>query len=494
MSNFTHSCKRPAPRAPQPHNTFRAITLALLGQSLALGALAHGYLSQPEARGLLCRSGANSQCGAVQWEPQSLEGFSGYPERGPADGQIASAGLSQFGALDEQSAVRWTKRPLSAGAQTFSWTFTANHVTRNFRYYITRADWNPNQRLSRAAFEPQPFCSHDGGMRQPPKQLSHVCQVPARKGYQLILAIWEVGDTPMSFYNVADVMFEGSGGTPTPAPGWEPRGVLHPSTDLAVGDQVMTRVFDARGERRELQTRLRIASAADGQRESWPYLLAQRINAEQARQLQAGVRAADGRIAPAPGRNEVFAQAASGIERVEVQIEKAPAPAADLLVNGLNTSPAVVNGQLSLSFALTAVGELDITATVLDHGGRTKGTLSLSLANSGQTVLLPLQQPQAGHHQLVLRGVVKGSGALVQKTFDLMIAGGGGNPPGPASYRFPEGLREYKAGTRVLQPKDGRVYECRPWPNAGYCVQWSPQATHFEPGVGTHWQEAWIAR
>lgn len=206
------------------------------------------------------------------------------------------------------------------------------------------------------------------------------------------------------------------------------------------------------------------------------------------------MRAADGRIAPAPGRNEVFAQAASGIERVEVQIEKAPAPAADLLVNGLNTSPAIVNGQLSLSFALTAVGELDITATVLDHGGRTKGTLSLSLANTGQTVLLPLQQPQAGHHQLVLRGVVKGSGALVQKTFDLMIAGGGGGQPGPASYRFPEGLREYKAGTRVLKPKDGRVYECRPWPNAGYCVQWSPQATHFEPGVGTHWQEAWIAR
>jgi chitin-binding protein len=62
------------------------------------------------------------------------------------------------------------------------------------------------------------------------------------------------------------------------------------------------------------------------------------------------------------------------------------------------------------------------------------------------------------------------------------------------SHRFPEGLREYKAGTRVLQPKDGRVYECRPWPNAGYCVQWSQHANQFEPGVGSHWQEAWIAR
>ncbi len=61
-------------------------------------------------------------------------------------------------------------------------------------------------------------------------------------------------------------------------------------------------------------------------------------------------------------------------------------------------------------------------------------------------------------------------------------------------YRFPDGLASYKAGTRVLQPKNGRVFECRPWPNSGYCVQWSPSTTQFEPGVGSHWQEAWIAR
>ncbi|QPF73008.1 N-acetylglucosamine-binding protein GbpA [Roseateles sp. DAIF2] len=477
----------------QPRKLGRALALALLGQGLALGAAAHGYLTQPEARGFLCRGGTNSQCGPIQWEPQSLEGYSGYPDRGPSDGQIASAGLTQFGALDEQSAVRWTKRPLSAGLQNFSWTFTANHVTRNFRYYITRQDWNPNLRLSRSSFEAQPFCSHDGGMRQPPKQLTHACQVPARQGYQVILAVWEVGDTPMSFYNVADVVFQNGGGTTTPLPGWESRGVLHPSADLGVGDQVMTRVFDARGERRELQTRLRIVNSADGLRDSWPYLLAQRINAEQPRLLQAGMRAADGRIAPAPGRNEVFAQPASGIERVELQIEKAPAPAADLLINGLNSSPSIVNGQLSLAFALTAVGEMDITATVLDHSGRTKGTLSLALNNSGQSVQLPLQQPQPGHHQLVLRGVVKGSGALVQKTLDLMI-GGGTSQPGPAQYRFPEGLRDYKPGTLVQQPKDGRVYECRAWPNSGYCTQWTANAPQFEPGIGSHWRDAWIQR
>lgn len=59
-------------------------------------------------------------------------------------------------------------------------------------------------------------------------------------------------------------------------------------------------------------------------------------------------------------------------------------------------------------------------------------------------------------------------------------------------YVFPENLRSYTAGTRVLQPRDGRIYQCRPFPNSGYCVQWSPSATQYEPGFGSHWTWAWI--
>ncbi|MFG6449080.1 N-acetylglucosamine-binding protein GbpA [Roseateles sp. BYS180W] len=467
-------------------------TGALFALGLASSAQAHGYLSQPQSRALLCKTGANTQCGAVQWEPQSVEGLSGYPARGPADGQIASAGLVQFGALNEQSSSRWAKRPISAGAQNFTWTFTANHVTRNFRYYITRQGWNPNAQLSRSSFESEPFCTHDGGMRQPPKVLTHNCQVPARSGYQIVLAVWEVGDTPMSFYNVADVVFQ-DGSTPTPpAATWEARGAINPSVDLSVGDRVATRVFDAQGERRELSTQVRIGSASDGHPNTWPFLLAQRINAEQPL-LRAGQRGADGRIAPAPGRNEVFAQASSGIARVEVQIDKAAAPNVDLLLGSVPSQLAIANGQATLNVSITAVGELDITATVLDHAGTTRATQSLSLNNTGRQLALVIKPAQPGHHQLVVKGVVKGSGALVQKTADFMLSGPA-TPPGAAQFTFPEGLRQYKAGTVVLQPKDGRLYECRPWPNNGYCVQWSPSTPHFEPGVGSHWRDAWIQR
>ncbi|CAM2781742.1 DUF6701 domain-containing protein [Moritella viscosa] len=59
-------------------------------------------------------------------------------------------------------------------------------------------------------------------------------------------------------------------------------------------------------------------------------------------------------------------------------------------------------------------------------------------------------------------------------------------------YEFPNGLSSYVAGTTVLQPKDGNVYECRTWPNNGYCVQWSEGSNQYEPGIGRNWEMAWI--
>ena len=33
---------------------------------------------------------------------------------------------------------------------------------------------------------------------------------------------------------------------------------------------------------------------------------------------------------------------------------------------------------------------------------------------------------------------------------------------------FPEGVKQYKAGTKVLQPKNDKVYECKPFPFSGW--------------------------
>ena len=455
--------------------------------AVPLSAYPHGYVSSPESRSLLCKQGGNSNCGAIQYEPQSLEAPSGYPATGPADGRIASAGLTQFAELDEQTATRWTTRPMKSGPQNFTWTFTANHATRNWRYYITRADWNPNVKLSRASFESTPFCQVDGGGKQPPSPLTHSCNVPVRAGYQLVLAVWEIADTTNSFYNLLDLQFDG---TP-PVYSWSAKGTIYPSVDLAVGDKASTRVFDAAGEHPEVSTRITIGSAADGAKTTWPYLLATRVNAEQSL-LRAGQKAADGSINPAYGQNEVFARSDSPYTRVEIQIDKAPPPANDVLVSGLAAEYTIgSDGNLTLGFSVTAVGQLDVNATLFDAAGVARASANASLNNSGQSLSLPLSKPAAGSYQLVVKGTPKSGGTVVQKTYAVNLKAAGSTS---YDYVFPTGLGSYKAGTRVLQNKNGKVYECRPSPYSGWCNIWSSSNNAYEPGVGAAWADAWIAR
>lgn len=58
-------------------------------------------------------------------------------------------------------------------------------------------------------------------------------------------------------------------------------------------------------------------------------------------------------------------------------------------------------------------------------------------------------------------------------------------------YIFPQHLEDYVAGTTVLQQKDGLVYQCREFPNSGYCVQWNEGSNQYEPGIGRNWDMAW---
>lgn len=461
---------------------FTALTLFTSG-----AVLAHGYASDPPGRSILCKLGSNGQCGAIQWEPQSLEGPSGFPQGGPPDGRIASAGHAHFGELDIQTSDRWTKRDVQAGPFSFTWTFTANHVTRNWRYYLTRPDWNPNQPLSRASFDLQPFCVADGGMVQPPQQVTHRCTLPARQGYQVILGLWEIGDTTNSFYNMIDVRFS-DGGDPAPQ-GWVQGGIIHPSTDLAVGDKAKTRVFDAYGERTELQTVLAISSAQQGLKESWPHALASKINAEQTL-IRAGQRGADGQFHPVYGQNIVYLKAGGFLTRVEIELERPAPPVGNAIgVSGLAAEYLLDGGRVMLDFTVAVQGDLHVTSTLYDHIGVAKGQVVGDVKDDNRRFALTASDLKAGHHQLVVKALPKAGGTAVQKTVDLMFK----EPPrtGKYDYVFPQGLKSYKPGTRVLQPKSGMIYQCKPFPFSGYCVQWSQYATHYEPAVGSHWHMAW---
>lgn len=473
--------------------------------ALAAGtAEGHGYLSQPPARNLLCKQGINTACGAIQYEPQSLEGLSGFPAQGPADGRLASAGLWQFSELDVQTRSRWVRQPVMAGRQVFRWTFTANHVTRNFRYYLTRPDWNPDQPLTRNAFELVPFCTVDGQMQRPPMEVQHTCTLPPRSGYQIVLAVWEIGDTVNSFYNLIDVDYgQGSASptpTPTPTPGpapqvFELRGAILPSTDLAIGDTVRTRVFDAQGERPDLATSFTIAGPQEKPAAVWSYRLAEAINQQQS-QLRAGTLTAAGEIVPGLGTNLLYVRADSGITRVETQIDRKPPEAPTLTLEGVPAEIVLTDAPAQLPLSISARGLNSATVTLTTQEGTLVTSLRVPIGEAMTQVSLDLSQVKAGLHTLVVVAQSSEPPTSVQKSVEIRVIKPEPKAPPSGSYDalFPAGLSSYRAGTRVLQPVDGRIYECRPWPYSGYCVQWSKGSNQFEPGVGSAWQEAWILR
>lgn len=184
-------------------------TIAAVAMFSAVGtqvASAHGYIESPSSRSLLCNQGENVNCGAIQWEPQSLEAPKGFPGPSVPDGQIASAG-GAFPELDQQTSDRWAKVNLSPGEQTFTWHLTAMHSTDKWHYYITKEDWDPNQPLTRDQFELEPFYEVSDGGARPNQKVNHTVNVPERTGYHVILGVWDVDDTINAFYNTIDVDF-----------------------------------------------------------------------------------------------------------------------------------------------------------------------------------------------------------------------------------------------------------------------------------------------
>ncbi|MFI9587967.1 lytic polysaccharide monooxygenase [Streptomyces sp. NPDC052236] len=186
------------------------VGLAVAGTTMLAGGSAnsHGYTESPISRQKLCANGTVTNCGNIQWEPQSVEGPKGFPAGGPANGKLCSAGLGQFAQLDDQRGGAWPTTKLTSGANhTFRWRFTAMHRTTDFKYYMTKPGWNANVPLTRAALETQPFLTVPYGGNQPPETLSHSGRLPTRSGRHMILAVWAVHDTSNAFYACSDVRF-----------------------------------------------------------------------------------------------------------------------------------------------------------------------------------------------------------------------------------------------------------------------------------------------
>ena len=184
------------------------LATVVAGVVAATPAYAHGFTTSPTSRAVHCQQGAVTDCGPIQWEPQSVEGPKGFPSAGPQDGTLCAAGDSRWAQLDDQrGGTGWPAQQVSAGSFPFTWHLSAPHATTSFDYYITKDGWNDTAPLSRASLDLTPFLSVPFGGQRPPNDLSHSGNLPARNGHHMILAVWTIADTGNAFYQCSDVKF-----------------------------------------------------------------------------------------------------------------------------------------------------------------------------------------------------------------------------------------------------------------------------------------------
>ena len=208
------------------------------------------------------------------------------------DGKLCSAGKELFKGMDLARNDWHTTMIAPDGNGNYEFVFiaTAPHSTDYFRFYVTEDGYNPLDPLKWADLEDTPFCTiTDVTLENGRYKMS--CPFPQGKsGKHIIYSIWQRDDSPEAFYTCMDVEF--TDGTPVV---WKSLGQVRAQQDLAVGDTVTFRLFDAQSSDAETHT----IELQDGQTgaDQWPFYLAQHVNVSSSL-VKIGVLDADGNINP----------------------------------------------------------------------------------------------------------------------------------------------------------------------------------------------------
>lgn len=507
------------------HNRSHAIgqhggKLALLGLLAASAAVmsllptnkaqAHGYLmGDAKSRALLCSGWEgepfNANCGgSVSSNPNGIEyapgvqhhfstpGCSGpFPTCGPANQWISSGGLAGgFNGLNEQTASRWFKTRIKPGERTFTWKHTAPHATAYWEYYITKPGWNPNQPLTRDAFELNPIARFEGNSVAPPTKVDHKVTIPAdRSGYHVLLSVWKTspnGGAGNSFYQVVDLDIDNGDVT---QPEWNVVGAMNPEP-LLPGDKVGVRVFTAQGEVQPQPSMLVIDSEEKGDPNVWSYALATALNRTGNIGFRTGVLDDQGQVVANYGQNHFYVRPDSPVTRVEMVKYVADLPTT-LRLSGLQDSYTITDGRVNLHYNAIATGNETYTINTSVFLNGKPVAYKVGSAGNNTHFSLTLDNATPGTYDVTASATVDNQyKAGAQHRFTVVEAA----PAPEHDFVYPQGLGQYAAGTKVLQPKDGNVYECKPWPYTGWCNQYNATDPAYEPGTGRAWQEAWVRK
>jgi len=202
--------------------------------------LYHGRVISPATRGAIA-----VEVGLLaNWQVNEMEGGKNFPALTagvfpapfdsdnpsvvpPADGVILSGGKTDgrvcVNFTDEEMGkalnrpFTWPMINVDSG-QVFSvtWQYTAPHITRGYRWLITKDGWDPEQRITRAQLEAQPFAEdfypevpHYNHTNELKAKVNHEVALPgSKKGHHVIVLMWIVANTGNAFYQAFDVNFK----------------------------------------------------------------------------------------------------------------------------------------------------------------------------------------------------------------------------------------------------------------------------------------------
>ena len=477
------------------------LTALILG--LPSEIFAHGSMESPLSRVYNCRQEnpenpksaacqAAVETGGVQalydWNSVRQGNANGQHRALVPDGQLCSGGSPTFQGLD-LARSDWVATPImpdDAGNFEFVYHATAPHATQSMEFYITKDGYDPTKPLAWNDLEEQPFCTVTSVTLQ--NQRYHMnCPLPQNKsGKHVIYHIWQRSDSPEAFYSCSDVTFMSGGGTPV---AWNELGQIRAQQDLATGSQVTLRLFEAdpnNGELQDVESYNLVIGEGMGISSAWPFFLAQEVNSNSSL-VAIGVLQQNGNIQPVQDSqaNRIYTQSDRQLNfEIEIRI---PDPQ-----NGV--SPV----------AIIAASQTEITGpdTLLLSGAQSTDPNNLSLSYQWRLISgdAGIDTPTAAETAVVFSNISTDQTVTIELTVSngtrddktsvtiTHLVESNSGSTGNYDYVYPDGRGQYGPGTIVLGGDSNR-YQCRPWPNSGWCNIASD--LYYAPGAGLAWQEAW---
>ena len=192
----------------------------------ATGANAHGYISSPKSRVIMCKengieSPSHPACIAAKaagnqglYTPQEVAvgGVRDDHQNFIPDGRLCSVGRSNLYGMD-LARTDWPATNVTSGFMNFVWTNTAAHKTMYFRYYITKEGYNHSQPLRWSDL----VQIHESGQADQEWVSTHSVWMPPRTGKHIVYSIWQrdwVRDAAEGFYQCVDVDYGNGGNQP----------------------------------------------------------------------------------------------------------------------------------------------------------------------------------------------------------------------------------------------------------------------------------------